>query len=190
MSEMPPVAIAALALLCERPMHPYEMFQTLRERHEDGNLSISVGSLYHAVAKLEEKGRVRAVSTEQVGNRPERTTYEILPSGVEAMRARIDELLRQPAPVASTAAVAVAEIHHLRREDAVECLRARVAALDDDLEQRATLLSLAADRKVPEVFYLAGPYTTAIRQAERDWIAGLLTRIERGDLTWPPTPTA
>ncbi|HWU59288.1 MAG TPA: PadR family transcriptional regulator, partial [Microbacteriaceae bacterium] len=30
-----PLAIATLALLAERPMHPYEMYQTLIQRAED-----------------------------------------------------------------------------------------------------------------------------------------------------------
>ena len=30
-----PLALAVLALLSERPMHPYEMAQTMRERHPE-----------------------------------------------------------------------------------------------------------------------------------------------------------
>ncbi|HSN10800.1 MAG TPA: PadR family transcriptional regulator, partial [Propionibacteriaceae bacterium] len=57
---MPPIGVAVLALLAERPMHPYEMLQTMRERHEDVALPVSIGSLYHAVSRLAEKGYVRA----------------------------------------------------------------------------------------------------------------------------------
>jgi DNA-binding PadR family transcriptional regulator len=93
---MPPVGVAILALLVERPMHPYEMLQTLRERHEDVTLPVSIGSLYNAVSRLVEKGYVRPTKAEHVGNRPERTTYEILDRGRESMRSRLYELLATP----------------------------------------------------------------------------------------------
>ena len=33
-----PLALAVLALLFERPMHPYEMAATLRERQKDASI--------------------------------------------------------------------------------------------------------------------------------------------------------
>ena len=57
--ELMPLGIAALALLTERPMHPYEMYQILLLRKEDRIVKVRPGSLYHAVNKLEEGGLVR-----------------------------------------------------------------------------------------------------------------------------------
>ena len=40
-----PLALAVLALLFERPMHPYEMAATLRQRHKEDSIKLRYGSL-------------------------------------------------------------------------------------------------------------------------------------------------
>ena len=72
-----PLGISVLALLVERPMHPYEMYRLLLERHEDRRVKIRPGSLYHTVDRMAESGLVEATGTERDGGRPERTTYRI-----------------------------------------------------------------------------------------------------------------
>ncbi len=47
-----PLAVSALALLNEHPMHPYEMYQSLLERHKDRIVKVRPGSLYHTVERL------------------------------------------------------------------------------------------------------------------------------------------
>ncbi len=47
-----PLALAVLALLFERPMHPYEMAATMRERHKEESIKLRYGSLYSVVEIL------------------------------------------------------------------------------------------------------------------------------------------
>src|SRR6478752_4124160 len=86
-----PLGLAALSLLVEEPMHPYEMFQLLIARHEDRLVKVRPGTLYHAVGRLEEQGLVAATGTDREGNRPERTTYKISAAGREALTARLQD---------------------------------------------------------------------------------------------------
>ena len=51
-----PQAILVLGLVAERPMHPYEMFQTTIEREEDRLTKIRPGTLYHTVDRLAADG--------------------------------------------------------------------------------------------------------------------------------------
>src|ERR1700759_3275317 len=53
------LGISVLALLRERPMHGYEMFQTLVQRHADRIVKVRPGSLYHAVDRLTEEQLIR-----------------------------------------------------------------------------------------------------------------------------------
>ena len=182
---LPAVGVSVLALLCERPMHPYEMYQTLRERHEDIVVPVSVGSLYHAVSRLQEHGHVRPVTTEQVGNRPERTTYEILDSGRRVMRGRIAELLATPSAVAPADHGGIGEFHNLPAERVLESLDARLETLDGQLAEYEFLLDQARVRTVDEVYLMYASYLIAQRHSERTWIADLRQRIQTGDLTWP-----
>ena len=45
-----PLALAVLALLFERAMHPYEMASTLKERHKEDSIKLRYGSLYTVIA--------------------------------------------------------------------------------------------------------------------------------------------
>ena len=47
-----PLALALLVLLYERPMHPYEMAATLRERRKESSIKLNYGSLYTVVDNL------------------------------------------------------------------------------------------------------------------------------------------
>ena len=83
-----PLALAVLVLLYERPMHPYEMSTTLRERRKEDSIKLNYGSLYSVVASLQKPGLIEARETLREGNRPERTIYAISEPG----KARIDRL--------------------------------------------------------------------------------------------------
>ncbi|HEY8664598.1 MAG TPA: PadR family transcriptional regulator [Propionibacteriaceae bacterium] len=182
---LPPVAVAVLALLAERPMHPYEMLQTLRDRHDDVTVPVSIGSLYHSVSRLCEHGYVRPLKAEHVGNRPERTTYEILDPGLSAMRERIAALLAMPTAPSAADHAGLGELHNLSVADVLRALDARIADLDNQLDGYSALLDLAAGEHVPVIYLLYGSYATSQQHHEREWMATLRDRIQTGDLSWP-----
>ncbi|MBD8607113.1 PadR family transcriptional regulator [Aeromicrobium sp. CFBP 8757] len=181
-----PLALSALALLAERPMHPYEMYQLLLERHEDELVKVRPGSLYHAVERLEDHELVEVVGTEREGNRPERTTYAITTAGRSALVERIRDMLSTPVNEFPQFPVALGEAHNGPADLVADDLRSYVAALDEQIHHASTYLDAAHQRGVPEVYLLAGEYVRHLRRAERDWITTLITRIETKDLPWHP----
>src|SRR5665213_2376603 len=58
-----PLALAVLACLVERPMHPYEISTTLRSRGKEQSIKLNYGSLYSVVESLEKHGLIRARET-------------------------------------------------------------------------------------------------------------------------------
>ncbi|HZR99577.1 MAG TPA: PadR family transcriptional regulator, partial [Chloroflexota bacterium] len=68
-----PLALAVLALLLERSMHPYELAATLRQRGKSASIKLNYGSLYTAVAALQRAGFIEPRGTVRAGRRPERT---------------------------------------------------------------------------------------------------------------------
>ena len=74
-----PLAMAVLVCLYERPMHPYEVAQTLRQRAKHESVRLNYGSLYAVVEALEKRGLVKATGTVREGKRPERTVYRSPP---------------------------------------------------------------------------------------------------------------
>ena len=91
-----PLALAVLALVLERSMHPYEMASTLRERAKHESIRLNYGSLYGVVEALVRDGLIRALETERAGRRPERTVYAPTEAGREEFLDWLADLLRTP----------------------------------------------------------------------------------------------
>ncbi|SRR6266545_6543719 len=185
MATLTPLAVSVLALLSERPMHPYEMYQLLLERHEDRIVKVRPGSLYHTVERLAGQQLVTATGTERAGNRPERTTYRITTAGKAALRGRLTEMLATRIEEYPEFPLAISEAHELPRAKVVKLLGARVEQLDAELTGLDEITRMAGERGVPEAYWLSAGYLRATRAAERDWLARLIERIDSEDLAWP-----
>lgn len=181
-----PLAISALALLNERPMHPYEMYQLLLERHEDRFVKIRPGSLYHTVERLHGDELVEITGTDRNGNRPERTTYAITAAGRNAVTARVRELISQPVREYPHFPLALSEAHNVTAAEAAADLRQYVAALDDDIATLESALDGYRGRGVEETYLVGADYLLTMTVAQRDWINDLITRIDHKDFPWQP----
>lgn len=180
------LAVSTLALLAERPMHPYEMCQLLVERHEDRMVKLRPGSLYHTVERLVGDNLVEATGTEREGKRPERTTYAITDSGRTALTSRIRELLQQPVREYPHFPLALSEAHNITVEEAVSDLRGYVDALDDDITELTSVLAAARAQGTEETYLVGTDYLLMTSVAQRDWITHLITRIETKEFAWQP----
>jgi DNA-binding PadR family transcriptional regulator len=91
-----PLALAVLVCLYERPMHPYEVATTLRQRHKDESVRLNYGSLYSVVGSLEKRGLIETSEVERAGRLPERTVYRITDAGRLEAHDWLAELLARP----------------------------------------------------------------------------------------------
>ena len=91
-----PLALAVLALLFERPMHPYEMGVLLRQRHKEESIKFRYGSLYTVIEYLLQREFIVARETARDGRRPERTVYELTAAGREELRSWMADLIAEP----------------------------------------------------------------------------------------------
>jgi DNA-binding PadR family transcriptional regulator len=167
------LGISVLALLRERPMHGYEMFQTLTARHRDRMLQIRPGSLYHVVNRLAEENLIRQAGTGRNGNRPERTTYDLTDAGADALTSRLHELVASPVDEFEKFVVALAEIHHLDASAAVHALKGRIVAL----ERTASELRVLRENAVPGDRG-ALDYLLATTAAKLDWLTGFVESMD------------
>lgn len=60
-----PLALAVLTTLWQKPMHPYEIAQTLRQQGKDASTKINYGSLYTVVQNLEKHGFVEVTEVQK-----------------------------------------------------------------------------------------------------------------------------
>jgi DNA-binding PadR family transcriptional regulator len=94
--DVSPLALSILELLDERPMHPYELASTMRERHHDEFIRLNFGSLYHTVDSLERSGWIESVEREKEGRRPERTIYRLTDAGKDVLLRTVADIVAQP----------------------------------------------------------------------------------------------
>ena len=179
-----PLGVAALALLMERPMHPYEMYQTLVQRSEDRVVKVRPGSLYHTVDRLAGQGLVRATGTEREGNRPERTTYEITEHGGLALSERVTEILATPINEYPEFPLALGESHNLPVETVIQLLRNRVSLLRADLGFMESGIRALEAKKLPRKYWINVQYTRTLREVEVTWLESLIVDLESGELSW------
>jgi len=179
-----PLGVVSLALLTERPMHPYEMYQLLVARSQDKTVKLRPGTLYHAINWLESAGFVVATGTEREGNRPERTTYAISDAGREALRRSVVAMLTEPAEEFPEFTVAMGEAHNLPREVVLEALRERVAFVEAECHRGGVHLDRANTRGLPRRFILGGEFALNRARADVAWLNSVIAQIESGELSW------
>lgn len=91
--------LVILGLLMERDMHPYEITQTLKERHLHLVTKLQIGSLYYAVDRLEKEQCIKPVEVVRGGSRPDKTIYRITEKGRKQFRQLLLRKFEEPEPV-------------------------------------------------------------------------------------------
>jgi DNA-binding PadR family transcriptional regulator len=197
-----PLALAALALVFERPMHPYEMASILKQRHKHESIKLRYGSLYAVIDLLTARGLIEPVETSRGGRRPERTTYTLTSSGRDCLRDWMHELLAKPAKEFPQFEAGLCLLPVLPPDEAVTLLRDRAERLAENIAQMKRQLATMAGqdlsvmvgpeklpppllgRKFPAIFLVENEYRLALLSAELDFVNDLVRRVtEEG---WGP----
>jgi DNA-binding PadR family transcriptional regulator len=178
-----PLALAVLALLFERPMHPYEMGVILRQRHKEDSIKLRYGSLYTVIDLLLRRGFIKARETGRDGRRPERTTYEITPAGHHELHAWMTDLIAEPLKEYPQFEAALSLLPVLPPEEALALLRRRLTQIEAKAAELQSQLDMLARQKLPPLFVIETEYRLALMTAEHRFIADVIKRIESG---WGP----
>lgn len=186
-----PLGLMILALLAEGDMHPYEMIRLMRQRRDDRLVTITNGTLYHTVGRLERAGLIAEVGIDREGNRPERTTYTQTVLGREA----VGEWVRRELPRIDRPAefrIALAEAHNLDRDEVIQLLGLRRAELGAALADLTAGSQKAHERQVPVQYLLELERESVLLARDLDWLDALIARLERHEFPWgqPAEPSA
>jgi DNA-binding PadR family transcriptional regulator len=178
-----PLALAVLALLFERPMHPYEMGVLLKQRHKEESIKFRYGSLYTVIDLLLGRGYIAARETEREGRRPERTVYEITPAGQDELHAWMVDLIGRPAKEYPQFEAALCLLPVLPPDEALALLRRRLELIEDNAAVLARQIEQVGLTNFPALFLVESEYRLAMIRAEQQFVAELVRRIESG---WGP----
>jgi DNA-binding PadR family transcriptional regulator len=177
-----PLAIAVLVSLYERPMHPYEIAQTLRHRAKHESVRLNYGSLYAVVESLKKKGFIAAAETVREGRRPERTVYEITDDGTREMVDWMTELISVPAKEFPAFMAGLSFLAALDPDDALAALRARSDTLKVKIAALDGAVDAAKQAGLPRIFSLEAEYEETQLASELAFVNGLVSDISDGTL--------
>ncbi|WP_199521218.1 MFS transporter [Jiangella anatolica] len=177
-----PLALAVLVLLWERPMHPYEMSSTLRERRKEDSIKLNYGSLYSVVDSLQKRGLVEATETVREGRRPERTVYAITDAGGRVMVDWLVELLSTPKKEFTQFEAALTLAAALPPEQVTELLSQRLRNLHFRQKAVEAMFAEAATVKLPRLFMIEAEFSAALLSAETTFVEQLLADLRDGSI--------
>lgn len=183
-----PLAVSTLSLLCQRPMHPYEIYSVMLERHEDELVKVRPGSLYHTVERLQRDGLIKSLGTDRPTGRPERTIYEVTPEGTDAMLDWVRAALAEWQLEYPRFPLALALSNNLPADTVVDLLGAYLERLDEEIVRMEEGAAEVKRRQLPESYWIENDYLLTVRRAERGWIATTIERLKTGDLPWHKKP--
>ena len=177
-----PLALAVLACLWERPMHPYEMATTMRERGKEHSIKLNYGSLYTVVDSLAKHGFIEAVEARREGRRPERTVYRLTESGRVKLDAWMSQLIAEPVKEYPQFEAALSLLPVLHPDKVVELLHTRIRTLEKEIAEARVLLDAASKAGLPRLLLIEGEYHLTQREAELTWVRNLAGELEAGTL--------
>ncbi|MGA4837781.1 PadR family transcriptional regulator [Streptomyces sp. G45] len=172
-----PLALAVLAFLAQRPMHPYEIGRLLKERNLQQSIKYRSSSLYMVVEQLHRDGYVTQLDTTREGRRPERTPYALTDEGRAELAARIRDLLATPVKEYPRFQAALSLVVVVPPDEVPDLLTRRGAALTERSREIRARLDEAPAKGVDRVFVIEHEYELALIEAESRFIQQLADLI-------------
>ncbi|MFC5187303.1 PadR family transcriptional regulator [Actinomadura harenae] len=179
-----PLALTVLRMLCDGPMHPYEMQQRIRWHAYDHAVKVTHGSLYHTVDRLASSGLIEPVETNREGRRPERTVYAVTPSGRDAACDRLAELLAAPGEEFPLFGAALAFVNLLPVDEVARHLRNRGVTLEALIAGHQASYESLRKRGLARFKLLDLELSIARQRAELDFTQSLVDDLDAGRLTF------
>ena len=179
-----PLALAVLVLLFERPMHPYEMATTLRERGKEQSIKLNYGSLYTVIEQLLREKLIAVKEVLKEGRRPEKTIYELTAAGETELVDWMRELVSAPVKEYPQFEAALSLLPALPPEEVVTLLEIRLGLIEKRFAKYDEDARACQEMNLPRLFSLESEYARALLEAEHSYCKGLLADIkhDKGNL--------
>lgn len=177
------LGLAILSLLQERPMHPYEVGATMRQRRLADTIKLNTGSLYAVIESLLKDKLIQPMGTEREGRHPERTIYEPTEKGKEELLDWLRSLLRTPVKEYTQFAAGLSFLAHLTPREAVELLEERAETLVKQVKDAQSSIEAVLNMGLDRLFIFEQEYSLVLLEAELNWLHQLIKAIESEGIT-------
>jgi DNA-binding PadR family transcriptional regulator len=126
--------LLVLGLLGEQPMSGYDIQQMLGVMNAEKWSGVLVGSIYHALKKLEQEKHIELVGVEQTGYR-QKSIYRITEQGNEHLKVLITDALRTSSILyPSTLYSGLSYVDKLPKETVIQALTEQQHLLDEEYD--------------------------------------------------------
>ncbi|HET6147965.1 MAG TPA: PadR family transcriptional regulator [Polyangia bacterium] len=168
-----------------QPVHGYDVRRELLSWRVDQWANVAPGSIYNALKSMTRDGLLEVVGTDQVGGRPERTTYRLTADGENEFQALLRDTLWRVIPSLDPLMPALCFMPVMRREELMAALKHRITQIEGMVEHAefaiAQLPNAATPEHVKELYRLSAARVAA----EIPWAQALMERLERGEYQIP-----
>ena len=181
------VRLFVLGVVFEHDCHGYEIKETARLWGLEQWASIGVGSIYHALSRLDSEGLIEQRGVEQQGARPPRAVYRVTLAGRAAFLELLRECCRTAPAEGRSIDLALAFIANLPPDERRTLLRERHSML----EAKCRVLSDRLERRSFEGTHIpwviaAMRHTLHRLESEIIWNGSLLESVaDWPRRTWP-----
>jgi DNA-binding PadR family transcriptional regulator len=168
--------LVILSLICEQPMHGYQVEQTIDQRNMRTWTDLSTSSIYYILQRLEEKGFIERSQDQEPSAGVPRKVYRITPAGRAQWKESTLRALAQPKFTYSNFLMGLHNLWGIPAQEALQAVRTYREWLVGDLQRQEQELEKLGPSFFPlDVLF---EYGFVLGEAELTFLADLITRLE------------
>jgi DNA-binding PadR family transcriptional regulator len=169
--------LVILSLICEQPMHGYQIEQEITDRNMRTWTNLSTSSIYYILQRLEEKGFTVKTESVQSEKAVPRKVYQITPEGTTTWKRATLTTLSHPKTTYTNFLMGLHNLWNIPPGEALVAVRTYRGWLEKDLQrQRDELDNLGISFFPLDVLF---DYGFVLGDAELSFLADLITRLEQ-----------
>jgi DNA-binding PadR family transcriptional regulator len=168
-----------------QPVHGYDVRRELLSWRVDQWANVAPGSIYNALKSMTRDALLEVVGTDQVGGRPERTTYRLTNEGENEFQALLREALWRVRQPVDPLMPALCFMPVLKREELIAALKNRIPQIKGQLEHVDFAIAQLPNPGTPEHVKELYRLSAARVGAEVPWAEALIQRLEQGEYEIP-----
>ena len=168
-----------------QPVHGYDVRRELLSWRVDQWANVAPGSIYNALKSMTRDALLEIVGTDQVGGRPERTTYRLTNEGENEFQGLLREALWRVRQPVDPLMPALCFMPVLTREELIAALKNRIPQVRGQLEHVDFAIAQLPNPGTPEHVKELYRLSAARVAAEVPWAEALIQRLEQGEYEIP-----
>ena len=172
--------LLVLGLLDEQPMSGYDIQQKIIGADAERWGGVLVGSIYHALKKLEQEKYIELSGIEQTGHR-QKAVYKITDRGKDYLQSIIFDALRESSVIYPTSLYSgLSLLDKIPRENARQALEEQKRLLDEEFcaLEKGEKTNEAAGREVPQISRITIENMFAIIRQQQQFSEKILEVLE------------